>query len=147
MPLYVNSAICLVPFRCAKTSDDTTFELQTNISGWQKLLCLFFHLILISRAVCVGSLCLDKNFHWIYHECLTADAAAFSTLLLICTSFVVGIIMMHYFGAEICVFYNAIRTVSNSLSGKANEPEILLLLTLLLIHRIWRWCAVSFDVY
>ena len=120
LPLYVISALCLVPIRCVKTVEKQHLRLKVA-SGWRRVLCFFFHFVLIARALCVFSLSWNENFHWTYHENFTADAAVFSIVYIFCSYAMVGILYVHYCGAEICELYNAVRTVSARLAGKAED--------------------------
>ena len=118
LPLYVSSAICLVPFRYLKTTDG---EMRLELAGaWRRVLCCILHSVALLRALCVYSLCLNENFRWTYHEFFTADAAAHFVLSLMCSLPVGAIMFVHYFRREICELYNALRTVTERLAGLKN---------------------------
>ena len=119
LPLYVISAICLIPFRCVKSATSTHWELQVA-SGWRRVLCFFFHCIIISRALCAYGLGLNVKFRWTYHDNFTADAATFANIFIFCSSAVLGILFMHLCRADVCQLYNAVRLVSARISGKVD---------------------------
>ena len=118
LPFYVNSAICLVPFRYLKRADG---QMRLELAqGWRRVLCCILHAIALLRALCVYSLCLNEKFRWTYHEYFTADAAAYFVLSLMCSLPVGAVIFVHYFRTEICEVYNAVRTATERLAGTKN---------------------------
>ena len=116
LPIYVNTAICLVPFRYSTTGNN---HMQLKFSkGWRRVVCFIFQSIAISRALCVYSLCRNGNFHWTYHECFTGDAAVYFMLSLLCSYTVIAIMVLPFLGAEICEVYNSLRMATEILAGK-----------------------------
>ena len=124
LPLYVSSAICLVPFQYYKMTDG---QMRLKLAqGWRRVVCYILHFVALLRALCVYSLCLDGNFRWTYHEFFTADAAAYSVLSLMCSLPVIAIMFVHSFRREICELYNSLRTATERFAGNKNNTKQIL---------------------
>ena len=116
LPLYVASAICLIPLVYSETGDGQ--EQLRVAKGWRRIIAFVIQIMFTVRVVCIYCLCLNENFRWTFGEYFTGDAVAFCVTSIMCSYPLISIYGVHFFGEELCQLYNATRRLTDRFAGK-----------------------------
>ena len=116
LPLYVASAICVLPFVYSRTGDSP--ERLRLAKGWRRKIGFIMQLMVTVRVLCIYSLCLDEKFRWTFNEYFTGDAVAYCAISALCSYSLISVVVMNFLGEEFCQLYNATRRLADRFAGK-----------------------------